>query len=131
MSLPSFIRTVLVLPVLNMSESISWYAKVLGMDLAYLHNDPFDDPEGNYAILRRDGAEVHLILDEPPRMHPWSTAGNGYLFLLVRDIDAVFEQVKSIGTEISREIRKEDWGAKAFLLTDPSGNLIRIAEEAD
>ena len=127
---PSFVRAVLVLPVSNMTESISWYSKVLGLDLAHLHNDPVDDPEGNYAILRRDGAEVHLILDEPPRVHPWSTAGNGYLFLLVRCIDAVFEQVKSSGTEITREICKEDWGgARAFLFTDPSGNLIRIAED--
>jgi hypothetical protein len=43
-------------------------------DLAYSHNDPVDDPDGNYAILRRDGAQIHLILDEPPQMHPWSTA---------------------------------------------------------
>ena len=126
---PSLVRAVLVLPVSNMTESICWYSKVLGLDLVYLHNDPVDDPEGNYAILRRDGAEVHLILDEPPRVHPWSTAGSGYLFLLVRDIDAVFDRVKSSGTEIARGICKEDWGARAFLLTDPSGNLIRIAEE--
>ncbi len=112
-----------------MTESISWYSTVLGLDLVYIHNDPVDDPEGNYAIVRRDGAEVHLIRDEPPSEHPWTTAGNGYLYLLVRDIDTVFDRVKSSGTGITREICKEDWGVRAFLLTDPSGNLIRIAEE--
>ena len=129
MSQSSFIRAVLVLPVSNMKVTTAWYENVLGLETIYLHNDPVEDPDGNYAILRRDGAEIHLILDEPPRMHPWSTAGTGYLFLLVKDIDAVFDQVKISGVEITREISKEDWGARAFLLTDPSGNLIRVAEE--
>lgn len=124
-----FIRSVLVLPVKDMTLSRAWYSSTLGFETAFLNSDPDDDPEGNYAILRRDGAEVHLILDEAPREHPWTNAGTGYLFLLVRGVDGAFTHAKDSGVTITREIRLESWGARAFQLTDPSGNLILVAEE--
>jgi len=129
MSATSFVRAVLVLPVADMRQARDWYAHALGFETVYLHDDPEDDPEGNYAILRREGAEVHLILDEPPREHPWTTAGGGYLFLLVRGVDAVYQQVQDRGVAITRALRPEAWGARAFQLTDPSGNLILVAED--
>ena len=129
MSESSFVRAVLVLPVGDMKQARAWYANTLDFETVYLHDDPVEDPEGNYAILRRDGAEVHLILDEPPREHPWTTAGTGYLFLIVRGVDAVYHQVRAKGVTVTRDIRQESWGARAFQLTDPSGNLILVAED--
>ena len=129
MSDSSFVRAVLVLPVGDMKQARDWCANALNFETVYLHNDPVEDPDGNYAILRRDGAEVHLILDEPPRDHPWTTAGTGYLFLLVRGVEAVYQQVQAKGVTVTRGIRQESWGAHAFQLTDPSGNLILIAED--
>jgi uncharacterized glyoxalase superfamily protein PhnB len=130
MSKSSCVQAVLVLPVGDMRLAREWYANALGFATVYLHNDPAEDPEGNYAILRRDTAEVHLILDEPPREHPWSTAGTGYLFLLVQGLDGICEQVVSRGIPIQRGIERESWGARAFQLIDPSGNLILVAESA-
>ena len=125
----NFVRAQLVLPVANLPAARDWYARALDFETVYLHSDPAEDPEGNYAILRRDGAEVHLILDEPPREHPWTTAGAGYMFLLVRGVDDVYEQVQARGIAITRAMRQEAWGARAFQLTDPSGNLILVCEE--
>jgi hypothetical protein len=87
---PSFVRPVLVLPVSDMKNAREWYARVLGFRTAYLHDDPVEDPVGYYAILTHDQAKVHLILDKPPREHPWTTAGTGYLFLPVRSVEAVY-----------------------------------------
>lgn len=126
---PHFIRAVLVLPVRDMSEARGWYAAALGFETVYLNTDPVDDPDGNYAILRRDDAEVHLILDQPPRPHSWQTAGTGYLYLLVRGVEAVFQRARERDIPFTRELRTEDWGAAAFQLTDPSGNLILVAEQ--
>ncbi len=126
----NFRKAVLVLPVREMLPAREWYARALGFATVYLHADPADDPDGNYAILRRDSAEVHLIRDEPPREHPWSTAGTGYLFLIVRDVEVVLQHVRDAGIAPTRDLRREDWGARAFQLTDPSGNLILVAEES-
>jgi uncharacterized glyoxalase superfamily protein PhnB len=112
-----------------MTQARAWYLHALGFETVYLHDDPDEDPEGNYAILRRDGAEVHLILDEPPREHPWTTAGPGSMFLIVANVEAVCRQVQERGIALTRELRRESWGARAFQLTDPSGNLILVAED--
>lgn len=126
---PRLVRAVLVLPVSDLALSRAWYFDVLGFETVYLHSDPAEDPDGNYAILRRDTAEVHLILDEEPREHPWQQAGTGYLFLIVHNVDLIFEQVKQSNVSVTHGIRQEDWGARAFQLTDPSGNRILVAEE--
>src|SRR5688572_16126706 len=127
MSASQFISAQLVLPVRHMPESCAWYTRALDFETVFLNTDPEDDPEGNYAILRRDTAELHLILDELPlgetREHPWTTAGTGYLFLIVRGVDEVYAQVQSRGIALARPMETEAWGARAFRLTDPSGNL--------
>ena len=123
------VRANLVLPVSDMNEAREWYERALSFDIVYLHTCPPEDTVGNYAILKRDGAEVHLILDEPPRDHPWTTAGTGYLFLVVRGMEDVFEQVRARGVEVTRGLVRESWGARAFQLTDPSGNLILVAAQ--
>jgi catechol 2,3-dioxygenase-like lactoylglutathione lyase family enzyme len=128
MTQPTFTRAVLVLPVNDMAAARDWYARALGFSTVFLNHDA-EDPEGNYAILAREGAEVHLILDEPPREHPWRTAGTGYLFLQVRNVRGVREAVLAAGVELACELRTEDWGAEAFQLLDPAGNLILVAED--
>ncbi len=117
-----------------MKQTREWYERVLDFETTYLHSDPVEDPDGNYAILKCDSAELHLILDEmndpsAERDHPWTRAGTGYLFLIVRGVDAVLERVQAQGTAVRRGIEKESWGARAFQLTDPSGNLILVASE--
>lgn len=132
MPAPTFVAAQLVLPVRNMPESCAWYARALDFEVVFLNTDPEDDPDGNYAILRRDSAELHLILDDLPpgetREHPWTAAGTGYLFLIVEGVDEVYELVQSRGIAITRPMQTEAWGARAFRLTDPSGNLILVAE---
>ena len=114
-----------------MPEACAWYARALDFEFIFVNNDD-DDPDGNYAVLRRDKAELHLILDDvaagAEREHPWTTAGTGYLFLIVRGVDDVYAQVQVRGIDITRPMQLEDWGARAFRLTDPSGNLILVAE---
>ncbi len=126
----AFLGAILVLPVGEMQRARDWYAEVLGFRTVYLHHHPREDPRGNYAVLRRDEAEVHLILDEPPRHHPWTAVGTGYLFLTVRGVEEVYRKIQARGVALTREMRRESWGARAFQLTDPSGNLILVAEEA-
>ena len=132
MSASHFVCAQLVLPVSDVRQTREWYERVLDFETKYLHSDPADDPEGNYAILRRDDAELHLILDEmndpAERDHPWTIAGTGYIYLIVRGVDAILEQVQANGISVRRGIRTEDWGARAFQLIDPSGNLILVAE---
>ena len=126
-----FLRTILVLPVSNIEESIAWYRTALGFETLYLHEGDHEGEATNYAILRRESATVHLILDEPPPYEQaWTKAGTGDLYLIVRDVDAVHNELKSQGVNLTRGLQIENWGARGFNLTDPSGNAIHI-EQAD
>jgi uncharacterized glyoxalase superfamily protein PhnB len=128
MSEPQFLRTILVLPVADIEKSTEWYKHALGFKTVYLHEGDHEDEATNYAILERDNAQVHLILDEPPHDLAWTKAGTGYLYLIVRNVDEVFDEVKSRGVEITRGLQTENWGARGFNLLDPSGNAIHIEQ---
>ena len=130
MATNKLIRTITVLPVNNIARACDWYEKALGMKTDYLHEGQEEGEETNYAIVVRDGVDIHLILDEPPPYDaPWTKAGTGYLFLKVSDIDVMFREVESSGVEITRGLQTENWGARAFNLTDPSGNAIHVEQE--
>ena len=130
MSEKQILRTTTVLPVSEIRQSTEWYEASLGLETVYLHESEHEGEETNYAVMVRDGVQVHLILDEPPPHNaPWTKAGTGYLSLKVRDVDAMFDEVRSRDVEITRGLQTENWGARGFNLTDPSGNAIHIEQE--
>ena len=125
-----FIRAITVLPVKDIAESTRWYEDSLGLRTCYLHEGSTEDEATNYAILARDGLEVHLVLDEPPPYGTsWTKAGTGYLYLKVQDIDSMYEEVCSRHVPVAGPLQTENWGARGFNLTDPSGNSIHIEQE--
>lgn len=102
---------------------------MLGLQTRYIHGKGRRGERedfANYAILTRDAAEVHLILDEGGPV--WTRAGGGYLYLTVTDVEAVYRDVQSRGASITRELRHENWPARGFNFEDPSGNEIHIEE---
>lgn len=129
MSTARYLAAQLVLPVDDIPRACAWYQRALSFETNFVNRDA-DDPDGNYAILTRDDAAVHLIRDESPRQHPWSIAGTGYLYLVVRGVEDVYRTVQERGISITRGLQTDDWGVPAFQLTDPSGNLILVAEAA-
>lgn len=129
MSEQQFLRTIPVLPVRDIAEATAWYERSLGFETVYLHEGEHAGEATNYAILRREQVEVHLILDEPPpHEQAWTKAGTGYLYLMVRNVDEAHSEVRRRGVEVRRGPQTEVWGARAFNLADPSGNVIHVEE---
>jgi len=127
---PQFLRTITVLPVSDIVSSAAWYQQALGFETVYLHEGDQEGEPINFAVLRREDLIIDLILDEPPPCkQAWTKAGTGYLYLIVRNVDEVFAEVQSCGVAITRGLQIENWGAKGFNLTDPSGNAIHIEQE--
>jgi len=126
---PQFVRTLTILPVRDIAEAAAWYERALGFQTVYLHEGASPEEATNFATLDRDGVHVSLILDEPPPYAaPWTKAGVGHLHLVVRDVDAAFSEVEASGVAIARGLATENWGARGFDLTDPSGNSIHIEQ---
>lgn len=116
----------LVLPVSDVTAARSFYQDRLGFETIYLNRDD-DDPDGNFATLIRDTARLMLILDEGDRSHPWSIAGTGCMLLQVKNVEKVHQWATERGVDAPLE--RQPWGAMGFLMTDPSGNLIRVVED--
>lgn len=124
-----FVRTITVLPVADIAAACGWYERALGFATVYLHEGSDETEATNYAVLRRGNLDIHLILDEPPpHRTAWTVAGTGYLYLMVRDLDAVYAEVQASGIPITRGPAIENWGARGFNLTDPSGNAIHVEQ---
>ena len=129
MNAAHFLKTTVILPVADIYQTTEWYERALGLSTTYIHgggrrgeNEDF----ANYAIMTRDAVDVHFIMDEDGPV--WTRSGTGHLSLTVSDVDALYADVKSRGISIARELRKENWPARGFDLTDPSGNSVHIEQ---
>lgn len=102
------------LPSLDLDVSILFY-QALGFTLAARY-----DTE-NYAIVYRDGAELHLWLTQDRHV-----AENSGCYLHVDDADVLWREWRN--RDIPRLSMPEDkaWGQREFHVLDPSGNLIRV-----
>jgi len=121
--------TITVLPVRGIDPACEWYQRVLGLNTRYRHEGRHAHEETNYAVLERDGVQVHLILDEPsPYMKKWTKAGTGYLYLRVKDVVAFHQQLQTKGIESVGGLKTASWGAKGFEISDIDGNHIRIEQ---
>jgi uncharacterized glyoxalase superfamily protein PhnB len=132
MSTPRFLSTTIVLPVSDIYDTIAWYERALGLQTHYIHGSGRRgeaEDFANYATMRRDSVEVHFILDEGGPI--WTRSGTGYLCLTVRDVDLEYSEVKSRGIVVLSELQKQNWGARAFSLKDPSGNEVLIQQPTD
>lgn len=126
---PQFLKTQVVIPVSDIYETTAWYERVLGFETRYIHGSGKRGETkdfANYAIIGRDLVEVHLIMDEGGPV--WTRSGTGYLYLRVRNVEAVYADVKSQDVAISRELQRENWPARGFNLKDPSGNEVHIEQ---
>lgn len=46
------------------------------------------------------------------------------------DLDGVFEQVRATGAEVLQEPIEQPWGPRDCAFRDPSGNMIRLSQQA-
>jgi uncharacterized glyoxalase superfamily protein PhnB len=132
MASPRFLRSQVVIPVTDIYDTLAWYERVLGFETRYVHGsgrrDEVEDVEdfANYAIMGRDTAEVHFIMDEGGPA--WTRSGTGYIYLRVLDVDTAYADIKSKGIAITRQLQHENWPVRGFNLRDPSGNEVHIEQ---
>lgn len=106
--------TIPVLASLDLDESVAFYTERLG----FMKMDQYD----NYAIVARDGAEIHF----------WSCtdrniAENTSCYMRVADTPSLFEEFVAKGVSV-KEPRVHPWGMKELYVIDPHGNLLKFGE---
>ncbi|MFG2873838.1 VOC family protein [Streptomyces sp. NPDC048337] len=99
---------------------------------AYLGFREVESTEG-YICLRRDDSTAEIALCErDPELPPRAWRGQGLadlaVTLTVTDLTAEYERLRGRGSVVVGPIRQEPWGERQFLLTDPNGVVVRLAE---
>jgi uncharacterized glyoxalase superfamily protein PhnB len=104
------------MPAPNVREAIAYYVERLGFELASAR------PEGEYAIVERDGVAIHLFRDGA-RLHSGVAA-----HVFVEEIEALYAELAGRGAEITQAIERKPWGNRDFRVLDLFGNELKFTE---
>jgi uncharacterized glyoxalase superfamily protein PhnB len=116
-----------VVATADVRSTVAYYTRVLGFTEHFVFGDP-----PVYAGIERDGVLLYItydvklasVLKSNPGLHP-------EVFLWVRDVDKVFEEHKLRGAAIVEEITDRAWDARQYVIEDPNGYHLKVAEPLD
>ncbi|WP_332658427.1 VOC family protein [Brevundimonas sp.] len=111
--------------VADMQAALQHYTDNLGFSVAFVWGEP-----PFYAQVVRDGAKLNLRhIDGPVFSDALRKAEGEVLSATVTtdDIEGLYAEIADVGVAFHQALRTEPWGARTFIVADPSGNLILFA----
>ena len=119
-------NSVPVIATADVGATMSYYATVLGFSELFSYGSPLV-----YAGMQRDGAQLYISQDveladliAQHDLHP-------EIFLWVEDVDAWFAEHQGSGAKIVEEISDRPWDARQYVVEDPNGYFIKVAQPVD
>ena len=116
--------------VANVKSSCDFYTNKLGFAVAFVYGDP-----PYYGQVIRDNARLNLRLvcepvfagDVRKREHLLSAS---ITVATANEIKQLFLSYQAAGVSFHQALKKEPWGARTFIVSDPDENLILFAGPA-
>ncbi|HEY1730118.1 MAG TPA: VOC family protein [Terriglobales bacterium] len=117
--------------VANIQRSCDFYTNKLGFAVEFIYGDP-----PFYGQVRRDHARLNLRLvceavfveGIREREHLLSAS---ITVASADEVKQLFLSYQAAGVAFFQTLKKEPWGARAFIVVDPDGNLILFAGPAE
>lgn len=119
-----FRKTTPILTVRDVSRSIDFFVKALGLKLDFVYGEP-----SFYAGLYSNDLEIHIINENSSNAR--QPAGKSNLSILVDEVDNLYNNLKERGVEILIAPEDRDYGLRDFSCTDPDGNIFNFGVEVD
>jgi uncharacterized glyoxalase superfamily protein PhnB len=104
------------LPTVNLESALDHYSQKLGFRVMMRM------PSGDYAIVERDGAAIHLFEDRSQSHTPVG------LHIFTADLEALYAEFERSGAYLTQSIVRKPWGNRDFRLRDEFGNEIKFTE---
>ena len=114
--MPSLMRVAPELPVTDIGEALNHYQEQLGFQVVMTM------PEGDYAIVERDGVALHLFANDSQAHSPAS------VHIFVAGLDELLGELQTRGAQLTQAIVTQPWGNRDFRAVDSSGNTIKFTE---
>jgi uncharacterized glyoxalase superfamily protein PhnB len=116
--------------VADIKKSCDFYTKKLGFAVEFIYGDP-----PYYGQIVRDNARLNLRLISEPvfvadvrrREHLLSAS---ITVATTNEIKQLFLSYQAAGVSFDQALKKEPWGARTFVVSDPDENLILFAGPA-
>ena len=109
-------RAVPVLPVDDLAVAKQFYVNGLGFEVTFEASE-----DGKSGLLGVRRGPIAITLDSPMDGH----GRNACVSLEVESADRYYDEWRT-RVEIKRPPKNEEWGARTFSVTDPSGNTIFV-----
>lgn len=104
------------LPAVDLESALDHYSRKLGFRVRMRL------PSGDYAIVERDGAAIHLFEDKDRSHTPVG------LHIFTGDLEALHAELEQSGANLTQGILRKPWGNRDFRLRDEYGNEIKFTE---
>jgi catechol 2,3-dioxygenase-like lactoylglutathione lyase family enzyme len=121
----------------DLEESLAFYRDALGLEV---HNDVAQGGFRWVTLGSPDQPGLEIVLSEPHAGRSQADGDSlqqlltkGVLPIIVfrtDDLDSLFEKVRASGAEVLQEPMVQPWGPRDCAFRDPSGNMVRINQEA-
>jgi catechol 2,3-dioxygenase-like lactoylglutathione lyase family enzyme len=115
-----------VIATADVRATLAYYTQVLGFSEHFTFGDP-----PVYAGVERDGVLLYITRDDRTAATLKSSGVHPDVFLWVHDVDSVFEEHKRRGVKVVEEIANRAWDARQYVIEDPNGYRLKIAEPID
>ena len=106
-----------VLHVPDVLIAAEYYRDVLGFNLDFVFGDP---PE--YSVVWRDNGAIHFSRSDEP-------SSNVHLFIWVKDVDALYEDLVQRGADITLRPTTQPYGIRECAVTDLNGIKVVFGQD--
>lgn len=117
-----FTLAVPVLHVESSSAAEAFYCGVLGFQRDFEYRPVEGRVDPCYLGVTRDGARLHLS------SFAGDGAPGGCVYVVVEDLDAVYDEFVRGGVGIDMPPTQQTWGNREMYVRDPDGNSVRFVQ---
>jgi uncharacterized glyoxalase superfamily protein PhnB len=123
MTIQNFSFAVPVLATADVLATVRYFEQTLGFKQQWLWGDP-----PVYAGIRAGGALLYVTHDPALASTIKERRLSPDIFLWVDDIDSVYAQHRSSSADIIEELAIRPWGVRQYVVREPNGYLLKVAE---
>ena len=121
-----FASAVPVIATADVPATIRYFEQTLGFKQQWIWGDP-----PVYAGVRAGGAMLYVTHDPELASTIKERRLSPDIFLWVSDIDSVYAQHCAANAEIQEELTGRPWGVRQYVVREPNGYLLKVAEPQD
>jgi catechol 2,3-dioxygenase-like lactoylglutathione lyase family enzyme len=123
MTIDNYSAGVPVIGTADVAGTVAWFEKTLGFEHRWSWGEP-----PVYAGLQAGGAMLYVCHDPELARAIRELHLAPDVFLWVKDIDEIYEQHQANGAEIVEPLAARPWGVRQYVVRDPNGYQLKIAE---